>query len=261
MSKTKKHEWLRIGSARQPYTLDDISVIIPSAAHRYEERWKWFWPQYVKNTHPTVVGNTYIPCDEQEEGQLRKLTGVNIIVTSPRFIVYKTLRALKEITTRLTFRLANDIMVVREGWEQPLLKRFNSQKKLQLISEVQHGVTYPASQHAMQKDWDFIRRQYPKDTTAAVYPQGSRLFAQTSIWNGYYSHVLRYTPHDHDEIFFSQIANGEIMFTHFSGISAYLAHVGLPLQDFNEKYIKEIEEKRKGFIKLPDKTGFRVICA
>ena len=252
-----KHEWLKLTSERtQPYILDDISIIIPSTANRFEERWKWFWPQYVKRTHPDVVNRTYIPCDPGEEIP----GGIRVEVT-PRWIVPKTLAALDQITTRLTFRLANDIAIIREGWEDVLLKQFNEEKRPQIIAEIQQGISFPESQEKLQEDWEFIRREYPKPTTAQQYPHGARLFAQTSLWNAYYRHVIRYTPHDHDELFFSQIARGDgTVFTKFGGINLYLAHVGITNQDFTESYIRgHIRERKRELRSLPDNHAFTIV--
>ncbi len=255
---TLKHEWLTIYSERtQPYGLEDISVIIPSAAGRYEKRWKWFWKQYVAKTHPIVVENTYVPCDEEEVQFLHKLGIKNTIVTTPRFIVPKTLHALDFITTRLTFRLANDIMVVRSGWEDILLNQFNAEEKLQLIGELQNGTVYPDTSENLRRDWSFVRREYRKVATASEYLHGSRLFAQTAVWNAYYRLLLRYTTHDHDEIYFCQLARGDgILFTRFRGSNLYLAHKGISNQDFTKEDIQGIEKDRRYLEKAEDKHEF-----
>lgn len=256
------HSWLKLSSTRtQPYTLEDISVIIPSAHGRYENRWKWFWPQYVEKTNPVVVKNTIVPCDPEEVDYLHSIGVEKLCITSPRQIAYKTIHALDYITTRLTFRLANDIMIVREGWEDILLKQFNEEKGLQLISEIQAGISFPDNQHLLQKDWEYLRREYQEDCTAAQYPHGARLFAQTAVWNGYYRNVLRYTPHDHDDIFFGQLSRADgITFTKFGGINLYLAHVGITNQDFTEEYIKEhIAGRRAELTSAADKHEFIVI--
>lgn len=262
----QKHKWLRLHSTRtQPYTIDDISIIIPSAAGRYEGRWKWFWPQYIAKTNPKVVRNTIVPSDPEEQDFLASLLWNKdqplILPTEPRWIVNKTLAALDHITTRLTFRLANDIMIVREGWEQLLLDQFNAQEKLQLICEAQDGVSYPESQNRLAADWNFIRREYPEPTTAQQYPHGSRLFAQTAVWNAYYRHVLRYTAHNHDELFFSQIARGDgIQFTNFRGINLYIAHVGVTNRDFTDDYVSgHIEERRRELESSTNHHVFTVI--
>jgi len=250
----KKHEWLKLTSQRtQPYTIDDISVIVPSTAGRFEKRMKWFWPQYVKRTHPEVVKRTYIPCDPKEE-----IPGGIRIEVEPRWIVHKTIAALDQITTRLTFRLANDIMIVRKGWEDILLKQFNAEENLQIIADVQHGISYEESHSKLAGDWDFFKREYPKATTAAVYPHGARLFAQTAIYNAYYRHVIRYTAHDHDELFFSQLARGDgVQFTRFGGINLFLAHVGITNKDFTDDYIRgHIKERRREYSNAPDKHEF-----
>lgn len=255
----KKHVWLELHSRRtQPYTIDDISIIIPSAARRYEKRWQWFWPQFVDLTHPDVVKRTLIPCDKEESLPIPK---EQLLVVEPRWIAYKTIGALDRITTRLTFRLANDIMIVRKGWEQLLLDQFNAEEKLQIIAEIQNGISFPDSQKKMQKDWHFIKKEYSEETTAAVYPHGSRLFAQTAVWNAYYRHVLRYTAHDHDELFFSQLARGDgIVFRKFSGINLYLAHVGVTNQDFTDDYISgHIESERRRLTEAPDRHEFSVV--
>lgn len=254
------HKWLKLHSERtQPYTIDDISVIIPSAENRYNNRWEWFWPQYVKKTHPKIVENTYVPCDPGEKELLSNM-GCNTVVVMPRWIVDKTLGALEYITTRLTFRLANDIMVVREGWEEVLLKQFNEEKSLQIIAEIQHGTVYPEAVTRLQQDWDFIRREYAEPATAAVYPHGSRIFTQTATWNAYYRQVLRYTSHDHDELFFSQLARGDgVVFTHFGGGNSFLAHKGITNKDFSEEDITKIEADREALEQTDGNPGFRRI--
>jgi len=260
----KKHQWLKLSSVRtQPYRMEDISVIIPSAAGRFEKRWSWFWPQFEKRTNKKVLKNTYIPCDPEEVDKLTELTkGVPTLVpTEPRFIVNKTLAALEQITTRLTFRLANDIMVIRKSWERPLLKRFNDLDKLQVIAKVTHGVSYPQSQKALERDWKFIEREYKgKDTTAVVFPHGAVIMAQTGVWRGYYTHVPRYTFHDHDEIFFSQIARGDgIVFTNMTGIDQYLAHCGYTNQDFDPAQLSRIGGLRKVYEETPGNPGYKTL--
>lgn len=261
-SEQPKHNWLQIYSHRtQPYTLEDISIIIPSSAGRYEKRWEWFWKQYVEKTHPLVVQNTIVPCDPEEVDYLTSLGVTKLCITSPRYIVDKTIHALEYITTRLTFRLANDIMIVREGWEDILLKQFNEEKGLQIIGELQNGVSYPENQEKLQKDWGFIKKEYPEKTTAAEYLHGSRLFAQTSVWNAYYSRVPRYTNHDHDEIFFTQLARSDgAIFKNFRGINLYLAHVGITNKDFTDGYIDEhINGRRRELELAKDKHEFTII--
>ena len=262
MEGVKKHSWLTLHSARtQKYELDDISVIIPSAHGRYENRWRWFWEQYVAKTHPLVVENTYVPCDPEEVDFLHSIGIKTTVVTAPRWIVPKTLHALDYITTRLTFRLANDIMVVREGWEDILLKQFNAEEKLQLISETQTGISFPETQHKLQKDWNWLKKEYQEDCTAAQYPHGSRLFAQTGVWNGYYRDVLRYTQHEHDDIIFGQLARADgIAFTKFGGINLYLAHVGITNKDFTDEYVKEhIGGRRAELASAPDRHAFSIV--
>jgi hypothetical protein len=186
----QKHNWLTLSSRRtQDYTLDDISVIIPSAAGRYEKRWKFFWPQYVAKTHPKVVENTYIPCDEEEVDILKSLTGGQAIVvpTSPRFIVHKTLSALEHITTRITIRLANDILIVREGWEELLLKQFNGEKNLQIIGELQQGVSYPQSiQRAPQlKSICTVHVYLPRPVFGEAITASYDVIPRTSMMNSF----------------------------------------------------------------------------
>ena len=260
----KKHQWLTLRSMRtQPYRLEDISVIVPSCAKKFEKRWEWFWSQYVKNTNAKVVANTHIPCDKAEVNFLKKVTNNHklIYVVEPRYIVPKTIGAIDKIRTRLTFRLANDIMVVRRGWEKPVLQRFNDIDKMQVIAKVTHGVSYPESQRKMAKDWKFIEREYKgKQTTAVVFPHGAILMAQTAVWRAYYTLAAQYTFHDHDEIFFSQIARGDgIIFTHMGGIDNYLAHVGITNQDFNEESLERLYELRKQYEEMPRKPGFRMM--
>ena len=259
-----KHIWLKLTSVRtQPYTIDDISIIIPSAAGRYEQRWQWFWPQYVAKTHPEVVKRTLIPCDPAEHKFLLEVTNghAGVFQVEPRWIVPKTIAALDGITTRLTFRLANDILIVREGWEGLLLKQFNAQEKLQIIGELQDGISFPESHKKLARDWSFFQQEYPQPATAQQYPHGSRLFAQTAVWNGYYRLVLRYTPHEHDELFFSQLARGDgTCFTNWRGINLYLAHVGITNQDFTGDYISNhIEARRSELRAASDKHTFTVI--
>lgn len=257
----EKHIWLTLSSKRQqPYTLDDISIIIPSTANRFNKRLEWFWPQYVANTEEQTIKNTIIPCDEEEIDYLERLTDkkAKLVPTSPRWIVNKTLSALEEITTRLTFRLANDIMIVRKGWEEVLIKQFNAEEGLQVIAEIQHGTAFPVATESLRRDWGFIRRKYSEPATAAVYPHGSRIFAQTAVWRAYYTQVLRYTTHDHDELYFSQLATGDgVVFTHFGGINAYIPHKGITNKDFTKEDIKTIEREREGYENLGDTTGFR----
>ncbi len=251
----KKHEWLKLTSERtQPYTIDDISVIIPSVKNVFKRRLEWFWPQYIDKTHPDIVKRTYFPCDPGEE------VPINPIETEPKWIVPKTIAALDKITTRLTFRLANDIMMVRDNWWEPLLKQFNDQEKLQIIGEIQNGTTFPKSLEALQRDWEYLRREYPRATTAAVYPHGSRIFAQTAVWNGYYRQVLRYTPHDHDELFFSQLARGDgICFTKFSGIERWLKHCGISNKDFDDDWIAQKEKERKHWESFEPVASFIIL--
>lgn len=254
-----KHTWLRINSSRtQPYTLEDISVIIPSAAGRYEKRWEWFWDQYVAKTHPIVVKNTIVPCDA---GEVLPVPSEQTLIVEPRWIVPKTLGALDYITTRLTFRLANDIMIVREGWEQLLLDQFNNEKNLQIIGELQTGVSYKESHQKLIQDWDFFKKEYPEPTTAQEYLHGSRLFAQTSVWRGYYSILRRYTNHEHDELFFTQLARGDgITLTNFQGINLYFAHCGITNRDFTDEYISgHIATRRRELEQAEDKHQFTVI--
>lgn len=252
--------WLQLNSQRvQPYTLDDISVIIPSAAGRYTERWKWFWPQYVSNTHQDVVARTYVPCDPEEIGFMNSIGITNTIVTSPRGIVVKTVNALNYISTRLTFRLANDIMVVRSGWEDVLLTQFNAEERFQIISEVQHGVS-PDSVWEDLNEWQYFKDQYPVKAVSAKYPHGSRLFAQTAVWNAYYRLVLRYTPHNCDELIFSQLANGDgTVFTHFGGINSFLSHKGFSNKDFTPDYVNQLKQERTELEQRSDNPGFRRI--
>lgn len=258
----QKHKWLQLRSTRtQPYAIEDISVIIPSVANRYENRWKWFWPQYLKNTDPKVVRNTFVSSDPEESWFFRDLVlEACVIPIAPYPIVSKTIGALSHINTRLTFRLANDIMVVRPGWEQLLLDQFNAVDKLQIIAEMQHGETYPQEWHKMANDWSFFKKEYPDITTAAVYPHGSRIFAQTAVWNAYYSLVSRYTSHDHDELFFSQMARADgTVFANFRNINAYLAHVGFPLKDFDDERLKALDELRHEYESRPSGSEFSIL--
>lgn len=261
----KKHEWLRLQSSRtQPYELEDITVCIPSAANRYKKRWQWFWPQYVEKTDPITVKNTVISCDPEEGEFFLNLTqgsDVQIITSEVRWIVPKTMAALSGTNTRLFFRLANDIMIVRKGWEKVLLKQFNEEKNLQIIGELQNGISYPESLKKLQRDWGYLRREYPYEATAAEYLHGSRLFAQSALWRAYYERVSNYTLHDHDEIFFTQIARADgIHYTNFRGINLYLGHVGITNKDFTRRYIREhIEPRREELHKAPDKHEFTII--
>lgn len=250
------HTWLRLVSHRTiPYTIDDISVIIPSTKGRFANRMKWFWPQYVAKTHPIVVANTYVPCDPGED-----IPGGIRVEVEPRWIVPKTLGALEHIRTRLTFRLANDIAIIREGWEQILLDQFNAEEKLQIIGELQNGISFTENHEKLQ-EWDFFKKEYPEVTTASEYLHGSRLFAQTAVWRAYYYPVRNYTWHDHDEIFFCQLARADgTLFKNFRGINLYLAHVGVTNKDFTEEYINgHVELRRRELSEAPDKHEFVVI--
>lgn len=259
-----KHEWLKLSSRRtQPYIIEDVSVIIPSTAKRFNKRLEWFWSQFVAKTDPQVVEHTIIPCDPSELDYLKALTQgrATLVPTQPRYIVNKTLSALEIIKTRLTFRLANDIMVVREGWEKVLVDQFNAEEKLQIIGEGQHGTSYPDTLIGLQRDWEYLRREYPRPATAAVYLHGSRLFAQTAVWRAYYSHVRDYTAHDHDELVFSQIARGDgTVFVDFRGLNSYLCHIGITNKDFTDDYItSHIERRRKELEKGDGKFVFHIM--
>ena len=82
--------------------------------------------------------------------------------------------------------------------------------------------------------------------------------AQTAVWRAYYSYVPDYTLHDHDEIFFSQIAQGDgITFTNMTGMDAYLAHAGVSNQDFSPERLEELKELRKEYEERPDNPGFK----
>lgn len=258
---TEKHSWLKLSSTRFPYQRYDISVVIPSAAGRYESRWKWFWPQYISNTHPDIVKNTYIVCDEAEYESLTILCPeAQIMTAKPRFIVPKTIHGINAITTRLTFRLANDIAVIRKDWEVPILEQFNLEPKLQIISKVTHGVVEPEEQENMETDWHFIKEMYKdhKKATACVYTHGSILMAQTAVWRAYYSHVPCYTMHEHDEIYFSQIAQGDgIAITNMTGIDRFLCHVGITNKDFCPEWMEHVYSEVKKFGALEPITGFK----
>jgi hypothetical protein len=257
------HSWLKISSERIPYNIKDISVIIPSSAHRYENRWRWFWPQYLENTNPEIVENTYIPCDEAEYDFLEALCPeANVFASKPQWIVPKTIHALNWITTRLTFRLANDIAVIRPDWETPLLERFNAEPRLQLIAKMTHGSTSPDEQKSLEEDWWFIREKYKdqKKATACVYPHGAILLAQTAVWAAYYSMMPKYTMHAQDDVFFGQLAqaDGTVM-TNMTGLDRFLCHVGISNKDFDECWMKHIEEEVAKYDALEPVTGYKTL--
>lgn len=117
-----------------PYTLDDLSVVIPQAS-QYVKRIQWFIPQYIEITPSEVIKNTvviYDPKDIETKAVLDQY-GIKGITTTPPHSTYKLQAGFDSIKTRLVVRMHNDAFVKRADWAEALIVHFNQNPQTQLI--------------------------------------------------------------------------------------------------------------------------------
>ena len=97
-----------------PYTLEDLSVVIPQAS-QYQRRIEWFIPQYINATPPQVIKNTIVTYDQEDDFTKSILAKYNIrgIHIQPPHSTYKMQGGFDAIKTRLCVRLHNDVWMRR----------------------------------------------------------------------------------------------------------------------------------------------------
>lgn len=116
------------------YTLEDLSVVIPQAS-QYQKRLEWFLAQYIKATPQTVIDNTIVCYDPEDNHAASfiaayKLQGLKV---TPPHSTYKMQAGFNQIKTRLCARVHNDAFFARDDWAQSLVAQFNTEKTTQLI--------------------------------------------------------------------------------------------------------------------------------
>lgn len=118
-----------------PYTLDDLSVVIPQAS-QYVRRLKWFIPQYIKATPFQIAyKNTIVVYDPEDLETKAVLDQYKIrgITTTPPHSTYKLQAGFDQVKTRLCVRVHNDAFFKHSDWAEVLVEHFNQNPQTQLI--------------------------------------------------------------------------------------------------------------------------------
>jgi len=117
-----------------PYTLDDLSVVIPHIK-AHQKRFEWFIPQYIKATPSEVIKNTIVTYDGDDFSKniLDKFRIKGVVVTESDWSTYKQMEGFKNVNTRLCARMHNDACIIRSDWAQCLVSQFNSTSEPQMI--------------------------------------------------------------------------------------------------------------------------------
>lgn len=177
-----------------PYTLDDLSVVIPQAS-QYIKRMKWFMPQYIKGTPPEVVKNTiviYDPEDRETKLVVEQYRMKGATVTPPHS-TYKMQEGFKYVKTRLCVRMHNDTYIARTDWAQSLIDQFNNDKNPQLIGAFNwSGGMAKTRVDAVLENYPIFKEIYDKlefsnesigSTFMSAYCMASQTYVMQSIYN------------------------------------------------------------------------------
>lgn len=252
-----------------PYTLEDLSVIIPHEAS-YVKRLKWFLPQYFRGTPAEVIKNTiiaYDPGDKITEGELERY-GMKGVIVNKTQSTYKFEGALKEVKTRLCVRMHNDTQIVRNDWAQVLVDRFNQLETPQMI-----GQYHPSGDLSMESI-DRLKKYYPwmqslynnlelyttdrgDKRIGCAYFHAFFIASQTYIFKEFYPFLVEYTDGqmDKEDCFLSLIVslNG-IHMTAWHNITEFCKNIYTKKADFEEEMVSSepmmiTEENRINFSK------------
>jgi hypothetical protein len=185
-----------------PYTIEDISVVIPQAS-QYVKRIKWFLEQYVAATPAEVIANTWVIYDSGDTETLNEITkyGVHGLVVSPPQSTYKMEFGFDKIKTRLAVRMHNDVYCARDDWTQLLVDRFNTSPVPQIISYfnpsgfiakeiVDRVLEYFPSFANIYKDLEFKTDELNRTTVDTPFLGGFFMAAQSSVFKTIYPLVV-----------------------------------------------------------------------
>ncbi len=196
-----------------PYTLSDLSVVIPQAS-QYVKRIKWFLPQYMRATPVEVLKNTFVvydPLDTETRDVILKCEYIRGITTTPPHSTYKMQAGFKEVNTRLCARMHNDCFVVRSDWAQVLVDHFNNLRTPNLVGafNVSGGLGQDVIQKLMDRcpTWEVDNSQ---PSAPAGYLSAFFMAAQSYVMKSIYSDVV--------DINKGEMNKEDVLFTYLASI-------------------------------------------
>lgn len=202
-----------------PYTLEDLSVVIPHASW-YKRRLPWFLERYIKGTPVEVRKNTIIVCDpgDQYSFEMARKYEIMAIPNDDGNRDYSTLKlkvGFEVVKTRLCVRMHNDAHVLRDDWAQLLIEEFNSTGSPQMIgerhpsgeftSEVIGNLSLSFPWFNKIKD----KLEYINNRVAIHYFHAYFMASQTYIMRDIYKQVVEFNQDkmDKEDCLFSQIVS------------------------------------------------------
>ncbi len=229
-----------------PYTLTDLSVVIPQAS-QYVKRIKWFIPQYINSTPPQVVKNTlvvYDPEDTETKAVLDQY-GIKGMTCQPPHSTYKMEAGFKEVQTRLCVRMHNDVYIARTDWAQRLVDQFNKNILFpQLIGAYNwSGGLFKTVLDKVLEDYLCFRETYNKlefrqESVGAPFMSACFMAAQTYVFQGVYPEVVRINEgsmNKEDCLFTLLLSIYGIKLVSWNNMYSFVATVSQAYGDFNKE--------------------------
>src|SRR3990167_1683568 len=243
-----------------PYTLGDLSVVIPQAS-QYVKRIKWFIPQYIKMTPPEVVKNTLVVYDKGDMETYNLLLKHNIKGKAIQYAqsTYKQEAGFMDIKTRLCVRMHNDTFFIRNDWAETLVDIFNSSSKTTIIGafNISGGISkkvldrilfhYPCFQ-TVYDNLEFSQDENP--TIGAPFLGAFFMASLTYAWQSIYPLVIQINEGQMDKedvvttLLFSIMG---VIITNWNNMFSFVKS-GVPYGDFEEGFVPSGEQ----FIVTPE---------
>lgn len=180
-----------------PYTLADLSVVVPQA-EQYKKRLKWFLKQYYQSTPSEVLANTWIvydPDDIESSLEIDKYPINKAMAQFPQS-TYKMQAGFAKVKTRLCVRMHNDCYIARTDWAESLVDQFNKEPNPQFIGYIQPSgslsresverflLLYPSFRKTYDK-LEFSQGDFPTCGTSfmSAYFMASQTYVMRDIYN------------------------------------------------------------------------------
>ena len=229
-----------------PYTLNDLSVVIPQAS-QYVKRIKWFIPQYIGGTPPEVVKNTIVTYDPEDEETKKVLDQHGIVgaTVQPPHSTYKMESGFKLIKTRLCARIHNDVWIRRKDWTSVLIDYFNKDNSTQMVGFIHRSGGIDQDRLEKLVSWypffksTYNHLEFSSKAVGSFFYAAQFIVSQTYIFRGLYSLVVDFNEGKMDKedvvtTLFAMLHN--IKLTHWANVGEYVKDVGASYGDFDEGY-------------------------
>ena len=237
-----------------PYTLEDLSVVIPQAS-QYQRRIEWFIPQYINATPPQVIKNTIVTYDQEDDFTKSILAKYNIrgIHIQPPHSTYKMQGGFDAIKTRLCVRLHNDVWMRRRDWASTLVNHFNNDNSAQMVGFVHQSGGIGQDKLEKLLSWYPVFKsvyeslEFSNNAVGSFFYAAQFMASQTYVFRGLYSLVVDFNEGkmDKEDVVTTLFAMlHKIKLTHWANMGEYVKDVGASYGDFDEGFqpVSAIEE-------------------